>query len=339
MCDLLIGCAPAPEPPPRPTPFQTDIPLVEAQALPIAQLPAAQSVRTLLAQQLQTDPLAVEIIRAEETVWRDTCLGLPAENRPCTESETPGYLITAAVSGDSFVYRTDAVGAQVRLVEAPDVNEQAVAVEWQAQTQRGCWHASISIGTVAFGACGADIMPASYADPTRVDELQAFVAAYPSFNAETAAGTVRFVGIGTQTATDIEQRMIAEWAQAVAREAESGQAQPGVGAALVYARVNADEDMESLQIYRSGEALATVCEDDGDDCREPVRARLTPGDLLILYDLVDTYQSFDVGLNASLPPYWMVFTGDGLETAPPTEQRLIQAYAQEIFDTVYQGEN
>lgn len=338
LCSLVIlaGCRVEQPRPPNPTPFETEAPLIDAQALPISDLPAAQSVRTLLAQQLQVEASEVEIVEAEEVTWRDTCLGLPVENRPCVETDTPGYLITAEVTGQTFIYRTDQRGAEVRLVEAPDVEEQPIGLEWQDETQRGCWRADITMQTVAFGPCSAELMPGSYVDPIRMVDLLTFIDTYQSFDAETPAGSVRFQGRGEQQATPIEERMIAEWAAVTVAETESGQAGTGFGAVLVWARINADERQESLQLYASGEAIATLCDDNGRNCDEPVRVRMEAGDLLIVYDLVDTYESFEAGLNSPIPPITMFFTGRGDTPAPQAERTLIQDYAQEMFEKVYE---
>lgn len=328
---LLLGCQQAPAtPPPRPTPFQTDVPLIEAQNLPITDLPAAQSVRLILAQQLQLAPEDITILSAEETSWRNTCLGLPAGGgRPCEEIETPGYLIVAEADGEQFTYRTDTLGAEIRLEAAPNIDSETAPVQWQGRTSRGCWRATITLETVAFGPCDAEMMPGSYAQPIRMQDLQLFIDTYTSFEAETTAGRITFQGAGEQTPTATDQRMIAEWAQVTASEAEAGQGGAAFGAALVWSQQVDAQRSNNLQLFLSGEALTTICSDNA--CDEPIRFRIQEGDLFILYDLVDTYQSFETGLNAPSSDVVMVFTGSGDLPSPQAERDLIEAFAEEIY--------
>ena len=76
-------------------------------------------VRQMLIQQLQASYDAVEITGVEPQDWPNGCLGLPAADEMCTESLVPGYRVTLAANGQTYIYRTDAEANMIRLETAP----------------------------------------------------------------------------------------------------------------------------------------------------------------------------------------------------------------------------
>jgi hypothetical protein len=63
-------------------------------------------VRQYLAEQLGVAPSSIEVAAVEETVWPDSCLGLPAPEL-CALGETSGYRIIFRALGQEYVYRTN----------------------------------------------------------------------------------------------------------------------------------------------------------------------------------------------------------------------------------------
>jgi hypothetical protein len=51
-------------------------------------------------------PDSIEILWAEEVIWPDACLNLPAPAM-CAPGETPGYRITLRALGQEYVYHTN----------------------------------------------------------------------------------------------------------------------------------------------------------------------------------------------------------------------------------------
>lgn len=85
-----------------------------------ADIPAALQQQRALAEELQMDVAAVEIVSVEAVTWSDSCLGLGGPAESCAVVETPGYRVTLAVDGEQYVYHTDADGSQARLAPSPE---------------------------------------------------------------------------------------------------------------------------------------------------------------------------------------------------------------------------
>jgi hypothetical protein len=65
-------------------------------------------VRRHLAQSLNIEPSEITVDAVEETVWPDTCLGLPAPEL-CVPGSTPGFQIKLKALGQEYTYHTDEV--------------------------------------------------------------------------------------------------------------------------------------------------------------------------------------------------------------------------------------
>jgi hypothetical protein len=76
--------------------------------------PAVVAAISWLAQQLGSDPGAVEVVDFEQAEWPDACLGLPAEDEACAEVITPGWSVTLSAADDLYVVRTNELGTVVR---------------------------------------------------------------------------------------------------------------------------------------------------------------------------------------------------------------------------------
>lgn len=59
----------------------------------------------------------LEIAAAEPKTWPDGCLGLSGPGVMCTQALVPGWLVSVTDGEQSWVYRTDESGLQVKLVD------------------------------------------------------------------------------------------------------------------------------------------------------------------------------------------------------------------------------
>lgn len=65
-------------------------------------------VRQDLATRLAIPPASIEVTRVEESVWPDTCLGLPAPEL-CAPGKTAGYRVDLRALGQNYHYHTDRI--------------------------------------------------------------------------------------------------------------------------------------------------------------------------------------------------------------------------------------
>jgi hypothetical protein len=59
---------------------------------------AGSMAQLALSQQMDKPLEEVEIIKFQEAIWPDTCLGIPKKGETCTEEKLPGYSMEFAVS-------------------------------------------------------------------------------------------------------------------------------------------------------------------------------------------------------------------------------------------------
>ena len=80
------------------------------------QLPqAVPSAGQALARELGLTADALQLISLSPEQWSDTCLGLPQAGEACEPAVVPGWRITFNVYGESYVYRADLGGNDVRM--------------------------------------------------------------------------------------------------------------------------------------------------------------------------------------------------------------------------------
>lgn len=77
--------------------------------------PAIVAAMGALAQELDIEPGAVEVVHYEAVEWPDSCLGLPRAGEDCGEAITPGWQVELRVLGVQYQVHTDQFGAEVRL--------------------------------------------------------------------------------------------------------------------------------------------------------------------------------------------------------------------------------
>lgn len=324
---LLAACTPLIQPPLAATTAQD-----ENQAV--------VNVRQVLMQQLHADASAVELLEITEENWPDACLGASTAEEMCGQVVTPGYQITLTVHGNAYRYHTNGDGSVMRLVAAPEPMIGPRVLTWRHSDAGGCQTMEAGPDGVAFGPCGGQLLGVPYSFDTRQPELSRFAATYQSFTAETPAGTVDFVGTGTQVATPAEQRMIAEWARLVSLEAQGGRSGASWGLVVAWHREGGLAGFcDDVTVYVTGDAYVTSCR--GNQPQELGRVRLAPDQLGIVYDWVDTLQSFEVEqtdpATEDAMTIRMVFSGAGTAAANEAVEQAITDLALTLINEVTNG--
>jgi hypothetical protein len=77
--------------------------------------PAAAKARTDLAAKLKVEEGSIVIMKVEEKTWSDGCLGLGGPAESCLMALVDGFRVELQAKGKTYVYRTDATGASLRL--------------------------------------------------------------------------------------------------------------------------------------------------------------------------------------------------------------------------------
>ncbi|HJW89135.1 MAG TPA: hypothetical protein VJ436_00695, partial [Anaerolineales bacterium] len=85
---------------------------------------AVQAAIRSLTRLLSVQPSQVEVVSAERTMWRDSCLGLATAGEMCLQVITPGYRVILQVGEKKYEIHTDESGENLRhapgeLVQTP----------------------------------------------------------------------------------------------------------------------------------------------------------------------------------------------------------------------------
>jgi hypothetical protein len=78
------------------------------------QLDAVSAAQAALASELGVDVESITLVKVQDEVWSDGCLGLGGPAESCLAAETPGYSVVLQYAGKEYTYRTDLTGDQVR---------------------------------------------------------------------------------------------------------------------------------------------------------------------------------------------------------------------------------
>jgi hypothetical protein len=194
---------------------------------------AAQAARDALARQLGVPADQIIIQRADPTEWTDGCLGLGGPAELCLQAITPGYRVTLQYGGQQYIYRTDETGQSLRPETAAAgsagdtpsgaLDDSEPVIGLRRDVDGTCQDVRVSLSGVNFGACGMEMAAGRFLTETfRLEQLQDMQNIFASFGVSTPAGKVTFVGKGPIEASPAEQRMIAEWANLVGQEAQTG---------------------------------------------------------------------------------------------------------------------
>jgi hypothetical protein len=229
--------------------------------------------------------------------------------------------------------------------DVSDENAQAVTpgaltVEWQGDA--GCRQASVDRNeNVRFGACGGSLttLQLGEAADEAGSELATFVATYAPFTATTAAGTVSFGGQGEQVASAAEQRMLAEWARWLAREAEAGVTTISDGVVFTWHRVGgAKAACDIVSLYVTGVAETRSCHQE-----PPVllsRTRLNADQLARLYEWADSLAAIEDGeasVDSDGASIRLAFNGLGATATNQSAQQAMIDLAESLFNAAGQA--
>lgn len=80
---------------------------------------AASAARADLAAKLGVSEDRTIVTKVEPKTWNDGCLGLGGAAESCLQALVEGYQVELEVNGATYVYRTDAMGAALRLEVGP----------------------------------------------------------------------------------------------------------------------------------------------------------------------------------------------------------------------------
>jgi hypothetical protein len=98
---LAVGCGPEETP---------------AEATPIGLQPdVARNAKEKLSQVTGAGVEAIEIVRANQVEWTDTCLELGGEDEFCGQALTPGWSLIMDAGGQEYEVHTDLDGETVRV--------------------------------------------------------------------------------------------------------------------------------------------------------------------------------------------------------------------------------
>lgn len=303
----------------------------------------ADNQRAVLAMQLGIPFDDVQMIAHEAVTWPDACLGKPDPVELCAPAQTPGYRITLAANGATYVYHTNEDGTNVRLAEAPHQQSANAVIEWAATDDSGCRMAIFAQERILFGRCQSTLMSVPVLYAARQAELAEFAQAFAPFAADTAAGHVQFHGRGTVEAAPSQQRMLAEWARLVEQEARTGSS--GAHGGLLLAWHRASESLtqcDDVTVDRAGKVHVNSCTEElaaeEPAGEEPVTVepfRLHAEQLATVYGWMDTYQSVNFervdSAETDAITATLLFAGTGSQAATEPEHALMMDFAQSLF--------
>lgn len=307
---------PQPAPPPEPAPLE----------------PAAEAVASRLAAQLRISFQQVEVIEVSRAEWPDSCLGLSADGEICSAVITPGFAVSLRVGEQRYEFRTDESGRRIRVAAAPLAETGDPLLNWRDSQS----FAALIIGSdrTAYGLRGRPLLGLPSPLPERVDQLVFFMGKYRAFQARTPAGEVSLQGVGTTTATAAEQRMIAEWAAAVAPEVGRGLPAITFDTTLVWQRTGGIAGFcDRVVVARTGFASAWSCR--GGAEKLIATTALEAGELAQLYQWLDQVESFswnseDAAATADGMSVSLEFASNGLNPAGEGDRTKMLAFIHDL---------
>jgi hypothetical protein len=297
---------------------------------------AAMVVRQRLVQQLQANFDAVDVTAVEPQDWPNGCLGLPAADELCTEAIVPGYRVTLAAHGETYIYRTDAEAVMIRLESAPAPQIGELLLRWRSQPDERTPPVVAEFGAegVAWGMIGGVLMQGYFGAPQRQAELAQWAATYASFKADTPAGHVMLQGRGAEEAPPAAQRMVAEWARLAYQEAAAGRSGASWGLAFAWHREGGIAGFcDDLTVYVTGQVYASTCR--GSEPQTLAATFLSAEQMAQVYTWVDTLQSFGDDTTdpavADAITVRMFFSGAGAQAASEAEQQAVKDFAAQLY--------
>lgn len=258
----------------------------------LGQVKVVRNALKFLADHLGVPEKQVTMLSIRAVQWPDSCLGVDIKDSVCAQVITPGYLINFIVDGKQYEVHSDNDGEAIIIAGEVASNANEDELIWEFVDDNGtCYQVEIRSSQAEYGDCKSDLLPLSI-NKARLQEYDALLKTFSSFDADTAVGSVLFQGAGQQKATESEQRSIAEWANVMFNEAATAQNDPDLGVALKWSRQGGLVGFcDDLVIYKSGWAYAMSCKAQLGEA--PRMSRLTSDQLDQLYFWMDQYSNYE----------------------------------------------
>jgi hypothetical protein len=298
------------------------------------------TIADMLRRQLGSAAEEIVVLEVTKTQWPNSCLGLAAEGEICTMAIVPGYAVTLEAEGQLYRYRTDETLKSVRLAAAPLGSIGETVVTWMDTRSS---FSTIAIGTegVSFGLRGGPQLGRGLPPDQGFErKLEGLTSRFTSFEAVTDAGQISFEGTGESVPSELEKRMVAEWARQVYLEASSRNDKTLAGLVLAWNREGGIAGFcDIVAVKIGGDSLVSSCRDEPN--RLVSRLSLTSEQLSTLYNWVDWYKSFESvkkdEAKADGLTIRIVFTGNGLREAGPEEIEAFHRFASGLYLDAYQA--
>jgi hypothetical protein len=104
---ILVACGPVSTTDPGIPGTGDGTPAIEAP-------PAVQEAIAVASAQVGVAMDRVQLVDFEQADWPDACLGVAEPNEMCAQVITPGYRVMLQIDGQTYEFRTDQTGTQVR---------------------------------------------------------------------------------------------------------------------------------------------------------------------------------------------------------------------------------
>ncbi len=331
---LLAACA---APPPARLPEATVVPqtptpmtaaTTEAPAAPTSEPPAAaRNMELMLRGWLNTPDAPIKLVSAEPQEWPDACLGLPVQGEMCAQAITPGYKLTFEANGGQYVVHTDPEAYRFRVAAAPlpAIGDKLLTWTGQKTPEEGsCATADIGTQAMSVGDCGGTPVQANFMREQNAQAMRNYATQYASFEADTPAGKVAFNGTGDTQPTPADQRMIAELAELMFREAYMGR--PGAAWANAITLQREGAMPACVTVLATGEVNVNSCQPDG----AGISTRLNSGGLEQLYGWIDGFTPFEMTEDGA-DKITLQFSGRGPTEAGEADRQVIRTFTENLI--------
>lgn len=328
MALLLAACAA----PPARSPISTTAPQMQSPLPAATSAPpaAARNIVTMLRGWLNAPDAAINLISAEPQEWPNACLGLSVQGEMCAQVVTPGYKLTFEANGAQYVFHTDPEAYRYRVAAAPLPSIGEVLVTWTGQKtpeEGSCATTEIGTDALSISDCGGTPVQANFVREQNAQAMKNYAAGYVSFEADTQAGKVAFNGKGSAQPTPAEQRMIAELADLMYREAIMGR--PGASWANAVALQREGSLPACINVLTTGEVNVNSCQPDD----AGISTRLNPSGLDQLYRWLDTFSAFEYAVDGA-DKITMQFTGRGSSPATAEDMQAVHTFVESLIGEV-----
>jgi hypothetical protein len=304
---------------------QTQVPLATHERQVVAPV---DTVRQILAGQLDVPPDDIRVVSSEQVDWPDGCLGVQSMGVICAQVVTPGYKIVLEAVDQFYEYHTNLDGSLVKLASAPDAPTSEPLLIWQTDGQP-CQTVQLRQDSLSFGDCGNPLLTLPWGNQRQLDRLTQLVSEFATFEALTPAGQITLDGQGELVPSPAEQRGMAEWANLIFMESQGVRGGAAWGLAMSWHRAGGIAGFcDDLGVYRSGEVFLTNCKDGP---QTVAHTYLSATQLDQLYQYLDAYQNFEYDFSdpavADALTITMLFSGVGDQQPSAAEQRAVADFA------------